>query len=68
MTTPDLLDEAARLAAAPLPAEPFSEQMAALMLPAVLEQRTRLAKALLEAHPEYRQPLHQRAHVEGPSR
>lgn len=60
-TPTDLLDEAARLADAPMPSEPFSVDMAALMLPAVLAQRTRLAKALLAAYPDYRQPAHQRA-------
>lgn len=63
-TPTDLLDEAARLAAAPTPSEPFSVEMAALMLPAVLAQRTRLARALLAAHPDYRQPAHQRAPLE----
>lgn len=64
--TPAILEEAARYAVTGDPSAPFSPALCAVMLPALLDQRRRLARALLAAYPAYVVPRHQRPPVEGP--
>lgn len=66
MTPPlPVLGEAARYASSPAPTSPLSDRMCAAMVPALLDQRERLARALLAAYPTFSAPRHQRAPMDG---
>ncbi len=62
---PPILEDAARYAVTPPPSVPLSPALCAVMLPNVLAQRARLARALLAAHPAYTVPRHQRGNGGG---
>ncbi|AMY10139.1 hypothetical protein LuPra_03367 [Luteitalea pratensis] len=56
----DVLEEAERYARTPAPSEPFSALVCEVMVPCLLAQRDRLARALLAAFPTFVAPRHQR--------